>query len=185
MKSLQVGILGTGVLLALTSLSTAQVASADAKGAPAEAKVTGPIVRETLVHEKTTAVEVELNDRTVLCSAADYQAEMLKIVIPQLADLTLLNHRNTNAGGPCVSAGICRPAGSEAGLEPGDILKPGLPEVESIPVTVKLTRVTSISSDQSGCDVSLKEEIHLVVRGIPFYHVRWHFLDARVGSDCR
>lgn len=141
------------------------------------------LVREQVVHEKTTDVNIELNSRTVLCSASDYQAEMLKIVIPKMSELTLLNHREINAGGPIVSAGVCRGPMHE-GLAPEEILKPGLPEYEQIPMHVKLTRITSIYANRSECEVMLKEEVRVTVRGIPFYHVREAMLEPRVGADC-
>src|SRR5262249_16938805 len=61
--------------------------------------------KEEVVHQTTTPVEVALNEQTVLCSHADYSALYLKVLIPKLASLTLLNHQNAGAGAPCVAAG--------------------------------------------------------------------------------
>lgn len=61
--------------------------------------------REELVHETTTSVELELTPESVICSHADYSSTFLKVLIPQLAAITLLDHQNTDAGAPCVAAG--------------------------------------------------------------------------------
>jgi len=134
---------------------------------------------KVLVHNKTTTVEIKLNTNTVVCSPVDYRRPMLKILIPQLANLTLLDHRNEGAGAPCVAAAECQP-----GHSPADILTPGSPEVESVPVHVGVFRWTEVDPESGQCHVVLVEEVHLIVRGIPFYHKRQTGLGTRHPEDC-
>lgn len=129
-----------------------------------------------LVSDKTTTVSVELNAQTVKCSAQDYSMPMLKVLVPALADLTLLNHRNTREGAPCVAAGQC------GKFKPGDILAAG-EGTEQISVRVVLRKLAE--ADGGACRVTLIETVHTRIRGIAFFHERRHDLAKRVAEDCR
>lgn len=129
-----------------------------------------------LVSDKTTTVSVELNAKTVKCSAQDYSMPMLKVLVPALADLTLLNHRNTREGAPCVAAGQC------GTFKPSDILAAG-EGTERIPVRVVLRKLAEV--DGEGCRVTLIETVHTSIRGVAFFHERRHDLAERVADDCR
>lgn len=129
-----------------------------------------------VVSDRTTDVEVDLNAKTVKCSAADYSGPMLKVLVPGLADLTLLNHRNTREGAPCIAAGRCGAVG------PQDILKSG-DGVESIPVRVVLKKVLSL--DGEVCHVTLVETVTTKIRGIAFFHERMQEVADRAAADCR
>src|SRR5262245_11411796 len=76
-----------------------------------------------VIRDQVTPVNVALNAETVKCSIQGYDVARLKVIIPQLAGLTVLNHRNENEGGPCVAAGACRPFGGDVG--PDTILAKG------------------------------------------------------------
>jgi hypothetical protein len=138
----------------------------------AEAPLEGTIVRD-----QTTTVDVDLNAKTVKCSAADYSGPMLKVLVPGLADLTVLNHRNTREGAPCVAAGRC---GEDLG--PESILKAG-DGIERIPVRVVLQKVTSIEGEV--CHVALVETVTTTIRGLPFFHERRQEVADRSAADCR
>jgi hypothetical protein len=131
----------------------------------------------SVVRDQTTNVNVELNVKTVKCSSADYSARMLKVLVPGLADLTVLNHRNTAEGAPCVAAGRC-----DANLGPDTILKAG-DGVEQVPVRVVLTKVAAIDGDV--CRVALVETVSTTIRGIPFFHERRQEVAERKADDCR
>jgi MYXO-CTERM domain-containing protein len=137
-------------------------------------------VREELVHETTTAVDIELTADTVICSHADYSANFLKVLIPQLAAITLLDHQNTDAGAPCVAAGECAPFGDHA---PADILD-DQDTTDTVDITVRATRVDEIDHDAETCNTSLTEQVDLVIRGVPFTHQRWATLGTRPYGDC-
>jgi hypothetical protein len=131
----------------------------------------------TIVSDRTTDVKVDLNAKTVKCSAADYSMPMLKVLVPGLADLTVLNHRNTREGAPCVAAGRC---GEELG--PDAILKSG-EGVDSIPVHVVLKKVVAVEG--AVCHVTLVETVSTTIRGLPFFHERRQGVADRSASDCR
>jgi hypothetical protein len=130
----------------------------------------------SLLRDQTTVARVELNAATVKCSAADYSGPMLKVLIPGLADLTVLNHRNTREGAPCVAAGRCGEIG------PKDILKSG-EGAERVPVQVTLKKVTEL--DGEVCRVSLVETVKTVIRGVNFFHERRQDVADRAAADCR
>jgi hypothetical protein len=130
----------------------------------------------TLIADKTTFVDVVLNKKTVKCSAADYQAPMLKVLIPALAELTVLNHRNTAEGAPCVSAGRCFEMGPETILGGGE-------GTERVPVRVVLRKVAT--RDAAACRVELIESVSTPIRGTEFFHERRQVVAGRVNEDCR
>ncbi len=162
--------------LARLSLTTAALSLGLA--AAASNAVAEPVYTETTVHDTTTNVEVELNAQTVLCSSADYGALYLKILIPQLARLTLLDHQNLGAGAPCVAAGMCEP-----GNEPSDIIDPNDPK-DTVAINVKAIRVDEADADTQTCNTSLTEKVKVTIRGVDFFHERWATLGTRPYSDC-
>jgi hypothetical protein len=133
---------------------------------------------ETVVHKKTKSVDLKLDANTVLCSAADYGALHLKVLIPALANLTLLDHQNLGAGAPCVAAGPCAP-----GNMPSDILDPKTP-VEKVSLTVREVRIDNADSVAQTCTTSLREEVAVTIRGKAFKHTRFSELGERPFSDC-
>jgi hypothetical protein len=133
---------------------------------------------ETVVHDTTSWVEVDLNASTVLCSAADYGALFLKVGIPELARITLLDHQNIGAGAPCVAAGICAP-----GNQPSDIINPAKP-TELVSINVKAVRYDVADSEANTCTTHLIERVHLTIRGIEFNHERFSDLGSRKFADC-
>lgn len=137
-----------------------------------------PVFNETVVHDTTTSVEIDLNASTVLCSSADYGALFLKVGIPKLAALTLLDHQNVGAGAPCVSAGSCYP-----GHEPTDILDPTKP-TETVAINVKAVRLDEADADTQTCTTTLIERVHVNIRGFDFFHEREAPLGSRAFADC-
>jgi len=136
------------------------------------------VANETVVHDTTTDVTVTLDDQTVLCSSADYGALFLKVLIPQLASLTLLDHQNTGAGAPCVAAGLCEP-----GNEPSDIIDDDEP-TETVALNVKAVRQDLVDETAQTCDTYLIERVNVTIRGVAFTHERTAPLGPRAYSDC-
>ncbi len=128
------------------------------------------------VSDRTTTVNAALNAQTVKCSRADYSEPMLKVLVPALADLTVLNHRNTREGAPCVSAGACGERG------PQDILKTG-EGVDAIKVRVILRKETAMEGEI--CRVTLIETVATTIRGVTFSHERAQAVAERTAADCR
>ena len=137
-----------------------------------------PVFTESVVHDTTRSVEIDLNASTVLCSSADYGALFLKILIPELAGMTLLDHQNTGAGAPCVAAGACQP-----GRMPADIIDPANP-TETVSINVKAVRLDEADSAAQTCSTTLIERVNVLIRGFQFQHERSVALGSRPFSDC-
>ncbi len=134
--------------------------------------------KETLVHAASHSREIALNAGTVLCSAADYGKPFLKVLIPELAAITLLDHQNIGAGAPCVAAGTCT-----TGKEPETILDPAKP-TEPVTITVQAFRQDSIEHDAQTCTTFLLERVQVTIRGTAFTHERFAALGSRPYADC-
>lgn len=130
----------------------------------------------SIIRDQTTVARVDLNSRTVKCSAADYSLPLLKVLVPALAELTILNHRNTREGAPCIAAGPCGEIG------PQDILRRG-EGVDEVPIRVVLKKVAEL--DGGVCRVSLLETVTAAIRGVPFTHERRQAVAEREAADCR
>src|SRR5262245_43727701 len=115
-----------------------------------------PVTAETVVHNRSTRVQIGLDSSTVLCSAADYGATYLKIGMPGLARLTLLDHQNTGAGAPCVQAGPC-----QAGNMPSDIIDAARPN-EWVSINVKEVRIDESDAAAQTCNTTLSERVRVV-----------------------
>ncbi len=139
--------------------------------------------KEVVVHDVEHTLNIALNDQTVLCSDADYSANLLKILIPDLKNLTLFNHRNYNAAAPCVAAGMCRGPLAPNGPQPSDILNPSKP-TEEVKLRVKLTRYEVINHKEKTCETHLIENLTVPIRGLSFTHQREGSLDYRNYEDC-
>ncbi|HEX4047202.1 MAG TPA: hypothetical protein VH309_05185 [Elusimicrobiota bacterium] len=131
----------------------------------------------SVIRDETTVVKVDLNPQTVKCSAADYSGPMLKVLVPALADLTVLNHRNTREGAPCLAAGRCG-----EGVGPETILKSG-DGSDEVPVRVVLKKLADVEGDV--CHVSLVETVTANIRGAAFFHERRQAVADRTAADCR
>tara|TARA_R110002072_G_scaffold534_7_gene4150 strand:- start:54546 stop:55028 length:483 start_codon:yes stop_codon:yes gene_type:complete len=137
-------------------------------------------VKERVLSDVTTEMNIKLSPSTVKCSSAGYGMSFLKVLIPELKDITLFDHRNFGESAPCVAAGACLPMGE---FSPTDILGDEQSE-ETILVNVKLIRVFNINHALKTCDVSLKEKILTTIRGIEFNHQRSDSVISRNFEDC-
>lgn len=145
--------------------------------------------KETVLSEVTSEVEVELNKDTVKCSQAGYSLPFLKILIPELGNLTIFDHRNFGEGAPCVAAGQCSfqfpgtPNTDPFGSNPDDIidiLKP----TETIQIKVTHTRVEFVDDAKEKCTITLREDVLTNVRGVDFRHMRSQSIGQRQVEDC-
>jgi uncharacterized protein (TIGR03382 family) len=137
-----------------------------------------PTYEETLIHDTTTSVEIALDEDTVLCSSADYGALFLKVGMPQLAKLTLLDHQNFGANAPCVAAGVCGPGNS-----PEDIIDPAHP-TETVQINVKAFRADEADATANTCNTFLVERVAVTIRGVEFTHERQAATGTRQLADC-
>ena len=139
---------------------------------------TGFEKRELLLRDDAFKTTVALNSDTVLCSSADYNANFLKVLIPEVANATLFDHRNTSVGAPCIAAGICTATFNEA-----TFLASGGP-TEDIDVNVVMIGHYDIDHDTQTCSVWLSEEIFTTIREVDFYHLRFTDISNRAYEDC-
>jgi hypothetical protein len=132
----------------------------------------------TVLSDRTSDVSVALGPTTVKCSAQGYSMPNLKVLVPALAGITLLDHRNAGEGAPCIAAGRC-----VSGDEPLALLaRPGQ-AVETIHVRVTLKKETRLEGEV--CHVTLVENVVTAIRGVPFFHERRQDVADRVPADCR
>ncbi|MCA9664567.1 MAG: hypothetical protein KC503_03235 [Myxococcales bacterium] len=143
----------------------------------------GVEVKDQLVHSSEHQVSIKLDRSTVLCSAADYGATFLKVLIPQLAALTLLDHQNTGAGAPCVAAGMCALLPDGPGLSPEQVLD-DKKLTEDVTIAVRASRANRIDHDAKTCATTLVEQVKVNIRGLDFFHERRAPLGERPYSDC-
>lgn len=127
------------------------------------------------LHQKKVTLPVDISSTRLLMSNAGYgQNYILKVIIPELADITFLNHRNPKAGGPCMAT---------YETENVDDVIQGNPSVETVTFDVKLEKETWF--DGTVCVVSMTESIVGKIRGFTFQHSVIQQMPARTKEDCR
>ncbi|MBC7712772.1 MAG: hypothetical protein H7177_05510 [Rhizobacter sp.] len=127
------------------------------------------------------AMDAEINNETVLCSAKGYGLAELKINIKGLDGWTILDHSNSRFGDerglPCMTAGACSFGGRNDGFSIGDIIKNN-PRTEKIVVNRELIETRTMVTAEAGnetdlvCQRSLTEKLNTVVAGVKFNHSR-------------
>lgn len=132
--------------------------------------------RGVTLSDQQFSVDVLLNAETLKLSAADYSIPVVKVLIPALANITLLDHRNFGEGAPCLAT-----FGTKI---PQDVLR-SQPGVEKIQVRVILKKNVSLSADRKTCFVSLHERVESQIRGFLFEHDRYLNVGPRHPEDCR
>lgn len=125
-----------------------------------------PYTVQSVLKDTTTIVALDLNPKTVFCTARGYGTVQLKVSVPDLDWLAHFDHRVVGEGLPCITGGAC----SEA-LQPGNIIDLNEPVVLA-PIRVVLKQTLSIDEDAKTCTQTLTENITSLIRGKPFTHVR-------------
>jgi hypothetical protein len=139
---------------------------------------------EVVVSEREVELNVDISESTVKLSRADYSAAVVKILIPEIADVAILDHRNTNEGAPCMATYETQSPSSVVG---------GDPKKEKIKFKITLERQAFFnrsvnpdgSLDSGVCEVYLIETINGVIRGFNFNHVESVLVGTRHPDDCR
>src|SRR5690606_13937275 len=86
---------------------------------------------------------------------------------PELADMTVLNHRVPGSNAPCVTAGFCRPGEFSV----GDIIDSKKP-TETVDVEVSVLRHSQWDEERQTCRTTMSEVVNTKIRGIEFTHMR-------------
>lgn len=132
----------------------------------------------TLVSERVVTLPVDLSTAGIRLSKSGYSMPTVKVLIPELAEVTVMNHRNDGETAPCLATFDT--------LEVEDVVQ-GKPETVKVPVTVKLEKIVSAADDGGVkvCRVELMETVTASIRGFEFSHVRFSELPSRHVDDCK
>jgi hypothetical protein len=146
----------------------------------------GPTGKEVILSDQTYTMTVALNPRTVLCLEGDYGARSFKIAVPEIDDVTFLDHTSPGAPGPCINAGFCKNKDVAWGAETDerfpifhDLTKPT--EVAEI----RVIRKEVLSLTATSCLRTYVEHISSTIRGTEFRHMATLPLSEGPLSDCQ
>lgn len=107
-----------------------------------------------------------------------YGALTHKVIIPQLAEYTLFNHRNDGEEGPCLRSDQKR----FPGLKPIDAEVPD--QNQYVPISIKILNKYSINREKKICKVQMVEDVRTVINGEEFYHSYTKDMGYRFIEDC-
>lgn len=176
-------LLSTALVSFVMISATAQAQSTvDTPINPPPAFTPGAIVSDHVV-----TVPIEINSKLVKFSRADYSMPTVKILIPAMADVTLLDHRNTREGAPCLAAYLAN--------SPDDVIQ-NRDGKETADLHIVLRRLAELKTreteDVKGaktvrqvCQILLVEQIETQIRGQRFQHERMAQLPDRNTADCK
>jgi hypothetical protein len=131
---------------------------------------------DKLISSREVTLPVNISPATLHLSQADYSVPVVKVLVPELAAETLMNHRNTKEGAPCLATTDTKDA--------NDIIKNN-PAIEQIVFQIDLIKSVSPDLDNKVCHVWLTEKLHAVIRGAKFDHARDSALPDRSLEDCQ
>lgn len=128
---------------------------------------------QTVVSQKVVTIPVDLNTAKLKFTNLGYSVPLVKVIVPELAGETLLNHRNEGEDGPCLF--------TYDAFKVDDVLQDN-PEVIDTKFTIKLTR--SIFVLHNVCKVTLIETVEADIRGFLFQHSLSTPMPDRIIEDC-
>lgn len=131
---------------------------------------------EIQMYEKQVTLPVDVSSTRIHLSRAGYSMDVVKVLIPELADVTFLNHRNNSAGAPCMS--------TYETFEPNDVIQ-GNPSVEQVNFTIKLSKYLYQDTENKVCKVQLVETVSGKIRGFNFGHTLSTDMPDRHLEDCK
>lgn len=132
--------------------------------------------QEVVISKRNVLLNVDVSTAKVKLSNAGYATYVLKVLVPDLADVTLLDHRNEGESAPCIA--------TYETLKPEDVIKND-PGMEKVKATITLNRMASLNPDTHLCEINLHESISTKVRGFLFIHDRMKVIATRNEADCR
>ncbi len=140
------------------------------------ASASAELDKSTIISERTVNVNVDISKVKVRLSRSGYAEPVVKILVPALADVTLLNHRNGAEGAPCMATFDT--------LFPEAVVQNN-PSIESVQMNITLAKFPSINSTTQLCDIILIESIRTNIRGFSFIHEKRDVIASRAIADCR
>lgn len=136
----------------------------------------GSLAQAEIISSKTVDLPVDLSTAGIRLSKAGYSMPTVKVLIPELAAVTVMNHRNEGETAPCVA--------TYQAIEVEEVVQ-GLPTIETVPFTITLEKSVRIDHRNNSCAVTLVETVEGVVRGFTFSHIRQSPLPSRHIDDCK
>jgi hypothetical protein len=130
-------------------------------------------VRDMVVHTSKTMLDVKLDATTVSCAGGE-----LKVAVPKLGALTLMNHDDFSVGATALSAGPCAP-----GRMPIDIINAADP-VDGVEIVVKAVRQDHVDTMAQDCTTYLVERAEATIRGVAFSSEGSSWLGYREVNQC-
>lgn len=133
----------------------------------------------TLVSEQVVTLPVDLSTAGIRLSKAGYSSPTVKVLIPELAEVTVLNHRNEGETAPCLA--------TFQAILVEEVVQ-GNPETLQVPTSIKLEKIFGVVEQENGekiCEVRLMETVTATIRGFDFSHVRFGDLPSRHVDDCK
>lgn len=131
----------------------------------------------TVISERVVTIPVDISTTQVRFSNAGYgDLQVLKVLVPALADVTLLDHRNAGEAAPCMA--------TYEAASVNEIVQ-GNPTVEDIQLQITLSKVPTINKRKKICEITLVENLSTKIRGFEFIHSRSKVIATRPVEDCR
>ena len=141
--------------------------------------------KEIIISDRTHRLEVALNTATVLCLTGDYGAHSFKIAVPEINDITYLDHTSPGAPGPCINAGFCKNKEQPWGASKDerfpifhDVQKP------TEMVDIRVIRKELLQIAEGRCLRTYMEQISSTIRGTLFQHYAHMPLAETKLEDC-
>jgi hypothetical protein len=131
---------------------------------------------QVVISEKTVTLPIDLSTAKLKLSSRGYSNLIVKVLVPELADVTLGNHRNEDEEAPCLATYETR--------DPEDVIQ-GKPEKIFANFKITLVKTVLADSENNICHVTLSEQISGEIRGFEFFHERSIPLPERDLEDCR
>ncbi len=138
--------------------------------------VNSSFAKTTVIHKKTVLLPVDISTAKLKWTNLGYGGSyFVKVIIPELAEETILNHRNEGEDGPCL---FTRDTDKLS-----DVIQDN-PETIHVPFEIELVKITQFNSENK-CFVTLQENIIGDIRGFEFFHSRSEAMPSRHIDDCK
>ena len=142
----------------------------------AAASASAELDKSAIISERTVTINVDISKVKVRLSRSGYVDPVVKILVPELADVTLLNHRNGSEGAPCMATFDT--------IFPEAVVQNN-PSMESVKMNITLEKLPTINPTSQLCDITLIESIRTNIRGFNFTHEKRDVIASRAIADCR
>ncbi len=142
---------------------------------------------QEIVHSKE--ISLQSDGISFKWTELGYGALTHKVIIPELAKHTLLNHRNDGEDGPCLRSDFVQ-IGDQVMSAENVLLEEGSPNdnkanlPKDIHVKIQVKNNYIVDKAQGVCKVQLIEDIRTVINNEEFYHVLVQDIGFRFIEDC-